>query len=167
MAENAAERFRTQTKTHTIVVDFPDNFPTIRGDEVRLRQVIDNLIGNAIKYSPKGGEVRITGAFDDDNVTVSVKDQGVGLPQDEQERIFERFYRVDDALSRKTQGTGLGLYLARAVIEAHHGKIWVNSVFGQGSTFTVSIPCYPPIATGLTRPGVDGKSGTAASGGKL
>jgi PAS domain S-box-containing protein len=140
VAARSVERFQTQSKIHTLTLDFPDPFPTIQGDEARLRQVIDNLVSNAIKYSPKGGEVRISGTYDDQSVTVAVKDQGVGLPQDEQERIFERFYRVDDALSRKTQGTGLGLYLARAVVEAHGGHISVESQPGKGSTFRFTLP---------------------------
>jgi signal transduction histidine kinase len=123
-----------------LVLDLPDNFPIIHGDETRLRQVIDNLVSNAIKYSPKGGEVRITGSFDDQNITIAVSDQGVGLPEDELDRIFERFYRVEGALSRKTQGTGLGLYLARAVIEAHGGQIVVESKPGKGSTFRFTLP---------------------------
>ncbi len=140
VAARAVERFKTQTKIHKLITSFPKNFPSIQGDETRLRQVIDNLISNAIKYSPKGGEVRISGTFDDQTVTVAVKDQGVGLPQDEQDRIFERFYRVDGALSRKTQGTGLGLYLARAVVEAHGGTIAVESQPGQGATFRFTLP---------------------------
>jgi signal transduction histidine kinase len=140
VAARAVERFQIQTTKHKLVLDFPEAFPSVQGDESRLRQVIDNLVSNAIKYSPKGGEVRISGAFDDKTVTVSVSDKGVGLPADEQERIFERFYRVDSALSRKTQGTGLGLYLARAVIEAHGGKISVQSQPGKGSTFSFTLP---------------------------
>lgn len=140
VAARSVERFQTQTTIHKLVTDFPPDFPIIQGDETRLRQVIDNLVSNAIKYSPDGGEVRISGTFDDQSVTVAVSDQGVGLPQDEQEHIFERFYRVDDALTRKTQGTGLGLYLARAVIDAHKGTISVDSQPGKGSTFRFTLP---------------------------
>lgn len=140
VAHRAADRFRTQTRLHKLIVEFPEGFPSVQGDETRLRQVIDNLISNAIKYSPKGGKIAIRGTFDDQTVTVSVSDQGVGLPLDEQARIFERFYRVDDTLSRKTQGTGLGLYLSRAVVEAHGGTIHVESEPGRGSTFTFTIP---------------------------
>jgi PAS domain S-box-containing protein len=147
VAERSAERFKTQTKTHTLALDFPDDFPIIHGDETRLRQVIDNLVSNAIKYSPKGGEVRITGTFDDQIVTIEVSDQGVGLPEDELDRIFERFYRVEGALSRKTQGTGLGLYLARAVVEAHGGQIFVESKPGKGSTFRFTLPRESTPAT--------------------
>ncbi len=84
--------------------------------------------------------MRISGTFDDHSVTVAVSDQGVGLAKDEQDRIFERFYRVDDALTRKTQGAGLGLYLARAVIEAHKGTISVDSQPGKGATFRFTLP---------------------------
>jgi PAS domain S-box-containing protein len=144
IAARSAERFQTQTSKHTLKVAFPANFPTIQGDETRLRQVVDNLISNAIKYSPAGGSIRISGSFDDDAVQVSVADKGVGLSKADAARVFERFYRVDDALSRKTQGTGLGLYLARAVIQAHGGTLSVQSELGKGSTFTFSIPREQP-----------------------
>lgn len=140
LATLTAERFRHQSAIHQIVVDFPPDFPIILGDETRLRQVLDNLVSNAIKYSPDGGMIRIRGSFNTHTVSVAVQDQGVGIPTDQQPRIFERFYRVDDALSRTTQGTGLGLYLARAVIEAHSGTINVESQMNQGSTFTFSLP---------------------------
>ena len=140
IAARAVERFRTQSSRHQLRIAFPPDFPIIQGDETRLRQVIDNLIGNAIKYSPNGGKIAVVGSFDDDAVQVAVSDQGIGLSSDEQERLFERFYRVDSTLSRKTQGTGLGLYLARAIIEAHGGTIRVESELGHGATFTFSIP---------------------------
>lgn len=140
LAHAVVERFRTQTDKHRFVVEFPRDFPAVPGDASRLRQVIDNLVSNAVKYSPRGGEVRISGTYTPGEVRIAVQDQGVGIPQEEWERIFDRFYRVDDALTRKTQGTGLGLYLARAVVEAHGGKIGVHSVPGQGSTFYFTIP---------------------------
>jgi PAS domain S-box-containing protein len=140
LARRAVERLQTQTTKHTLKLHFPANFPSIQGDEARLRQVLDNLIGNAIKYSPNGGKITISGKFDDNAVYVSVSDQGVGLAPADQERIFERFFRVDDTLSRKTQGAGLGLYLARAVVQAHGGTIRAQSEPGKGSTFTFSIP---------------------------
>ncbi len=136
----SVERFRTQTDKHKFVVEFPPDFPIVPGDSARLRQVIDNLISNAVKYSPNGGQILITGAFTPDEVRVSIQDEGVGIPQSEWSRIFERFYRIEDALSRKTQGTGLGLYLSRAVIEAHGGQIGVHSAPGKGSTFYFTLP---------------------------
>ncbi len=140
LAERVVEGFRTQTTKHQLVLGFPPDMPLVRGDEARLRQVLDNLIGNAIKYSPDGGQVKISGGYDPQVVTISVSDEGVGIPADEQEHVFERFYRVDDALSRQTQGTGLGLYLAQAVVKAHGGMISVESQPGKGSTFHFTLP---------------------------
>ncbi len=144
IAEATVARFWTQSDNHQFVVDFPADFPLVPGDGDRLRQVIDNLVGNAIKYSPDGGEIRIGGTYDQQEVQVTVQDRGIGLPQDEWDRIFERFYRVNDALTRSTKGTGLGLYLSRAVIEAHGGKISVHSTPGQGSTFYFILPRHQP-----------------------
>jgi signal transduction histidine kinase len=104
------------------------------------RQVIDNFLSNAIKYSPNGGDIEIGGHFTDNLVTVYIKDSGVGLPFEEQERVFERFYRVDGKLSRKTQGAGLGLFLSKAIIEAHGGTVGVDSKLGNGATFYFTLP---------------------------
>ncbi|GAB4553807.1 MAG: ATP-binding protein [Anaerolineae bacterium] len=136
----AIERFQTQTSLHRLVYDLPADLPLVRGDEMRLRQVFDNLISNAIKYSPNGGEIRITATYDEVGVTVSIHDQGVGIAPEDLPHIFDRFYRVDNALSRRTKGTGLGLYLAKAFIEAHGGAIRVESTLGKGSTFRVWLP---------------------------
>lgn len=140
IAQAVVQRFATQTDRHAFELDFEADFPTVPGDSARLRQVIDNLVNNAVKYSPNGGTIRIAGSYTDDEVRIAIQDEGVGLPQDEWDRIFERFYRIDDALSRKTQGTGLGLYLSRAVVEAHGGQIGVHSVPGQGATFYFRLP---------------------------
>ncbi|NWF68920.1 MAG: PAS domain S-box protein [Chloroflexi bacterium] len=140
IAKRAVERISTQTKIHSFTLRFPPRFPVTQGDEVRLRQVLDNLLSNAIKYSPEGGKIEIGGLVQDGMLKLYVKDHGVGMSDSEQERLFERFYRVDSALSRKTQGTGLGLYLAKAIVEAHGGKIAVESAPGKGSTFSFSIP---------------------------
>lgn len=140
LAARSVERFSTQTQQHQFALKFPPDFPPVQGDEARLRQVIDNLISNAIKYSPDGGLIEVGGSADGQKVSVYVRDQGVGLSETEQERIFDRFYRVDGALSRKTQGTGLGLFLAKAIIEAHGGTIRVESQPGRGSTFIFTLP---------------------------
>lgn len=140
LAERSVERFRKQTQQHQFRLTFPKDFPPIQGDEVQLRQVFDNLITNAIKYSPNGGTIEVGGEADANNITIFVRDQGAGISERDQERIFERFYRVDDKLSRRTKGTGLGLYLAKAIIEAHHGVIGVESKLGEGSTFFFTIP---------------------------
>jgi PAS domain S-box-containing protein len=140
LAERVIERFQTQSKQHRLRLDFPPDFPPIRGDEIRLRQVLENLVSNAIKYSPNGGDIWLRGQVLPDEILVQVQDQGIGIPPNQLELIFERFYRVDDGLSRVTQGTGLGLYLARAVIEAHRGRIWAESSGTLGTTFCFSLP---------------------------
>ncbi len=140
LARQSIERFQTQTNKHQLQAVFPPDFPIIRGDTKRLRQVIDNLVSNAIKYSPQGGEIVISGTYTDDDVQVSVRDQGIGLPPDQLQRVFERFYRVDNSLAQKAQGTGLGLYLADAVIKAHGGRIWAENNPDGGATFSFVLP---------------------------
>jgi PAS domain S-box-containing protein len=138
LAEHQAERFRTQTEKHTFVVEFPDKFPIILADENRITQVLSNLISNAIKYSP-GGEIRINGQIRSDQVIVTVSDQGTGIDPTDIPYIFDRFYRSDQAV-RKTKGAGLGLYLAKAIIEAHGGRMWVDPQPGSGARICFSLP---------------------------
>ena len=135
VAARAVERFQKRTTKHTLQLNFMPDFPTIEADEVRIRQVIDNLLSNALKYSPEGGVIEVGGAYDDASVTLYVRDEGIGMTPTEQEHLFERFYRVDNFLSRKTEGTGLGLYLSQAIVNAHGGQIAVDSKPGRGSTF--------------------------------
>jgi signal transduction histidine kinase len=139
LVQRIAERFRTQTRRHTIVVDFPPDFPVILADETRISQVISNLLSNAIKYSPEGGEIRITGQVRPEQVIVCVSDQGPGIAPDEIPHVFDRFYRSSRA-SRTTKGAGLGLYLAKAVVEAHRGRIWVDPKPGDGARVCFSLP---------------------------
>lgn len=144
LMRQASERFATQTDRHRFVLDFPPSFPIVIGDEGRLRQVIDNLISNAIKYSPNGGTIRLGGWAEEDQVTAYVADEGIGIPPEEQSRLFSRFYRIDSSLRRQTQGAGLGLFLCKSLIEAHGGKIWVNSEPGKGATFFFTLPLSGP-----------------------
>jgi signal transduction histidine kinase len=145
LSQDVARRCAALPGKHIFQVDFPPDFPTVFGDERRLTQVLNNLVGNAIKYSPDGGLIRISGAVYPEHVTVSVCDEGIGIPSREAHRIFQKFSRLDNALSRKTEGTGLGLYLSKAIIEAHRGRIWfqANSEVtpgASGTTFTFSLP---------------------------
>jgi len=140
LAARTVNEFRTQTELHTFELDFPPDFPAVQADQERLRQVLSNLLSNAIKYSPNKGRIIVSGRYDDEQVYVAVTDQGIGIPIGERERIFDRFYRVETALSRRTQGAGLGLYLVKSVIEAHGGQIWVEGNEGQGSTFVFTLP---------------------------
>lgn len=140
MAEKAVEKSRTQTDRHTFSLDFPPDFPPVKGDYERMREVFSNLISNAIKYSPEGGLIRVGGWVRQDEVGVFISDEGIGIPTTEQERIFERFVRVDNSLTRQMPGAGLGLFLVRAVVEAHGGRVWVDSRPGQGATFNFTLP---------------------------
>ena len=138
LARRIAERMQTQTSQHSIVCDFPSDFPVILADENRMSQVLTNLISNAIKYSP-GGQIKITGQIRPDSVIVCVTDEGPGIAQSDIPHVFDRFYRSSDA-ARNTKGAGLGLYLTRAIIEAHDGKIWVDSEVGKGARFCFQMP---------------------------
>jgi signal transduction histidine kinase len=114
--------------------------PPVAADESQLRQVLDNLLDNAIKYSPAGGDVQLSVEAADDVVRFAVADSGLGIPADEQSRIFEKFYRLDPDMTGGIGGTGLGLYIARELVRRVDGRIWVESNGGRGSTFYVEIP---------------------------
>jgi PAS domain S-box-containing protein len=140
LAERVVDHFRVETERHHFVLDFPEVFPDVAGDEERLRQVLNNLLSNAIKYSPNGGEIRIGGWYDPKIATVYVADQGIGISSEEQSQLFQRFYRVDSSLRRSTQGSGLGLYLCKSIVEAHGGRIWLWSEPGRGTTVFFTLP---------------------------
>lgn len=141
LIESVAERNQVRSSSHQIVTELPANFPLIRGDAEKLRQALGNLVDNAIKYSPSGGVITISGRAEHQSVVVSVSDEGIGIPVEERERVFDRFHRVDTSLSRSTQGAGLGLYICRVIVEAHGGALWVESPGpNRGSTFTIRLP---------------------------
>jgi len=137
-ADTAA--FAADKKQQTIQIDYPENLPAVRGDAGRLRDVLQNLLDNAVQYTPTNGHITASAAVSGDEVVFTVADNGIGIPQAEQERIFERFYRVDEGRSREVGGTGLGLSIARHIAEAHGGRVWVESAIGQGSRFHFSVP---------------------------
>jgi PAS domain S-box-containing protein len=138
IAERLAERFRTQTRKHTLIVDFPEKFPVILADEDRIEQVLSNLISNALKYAPQG-EICITGQVRPEQVIVCVSDEGPGIAPEDIPHVFDRFYRSTGAV-KLTKGAGLGLYLARAIIEAHGGRIWVDPKPNSGAQICFSLP---------------------------
>jgi two-component system phosphate regulon sensor histidine kinase PhoR len=107
-------------------------------DEGMIGRVINNLVHNAIKFTPEGGTITVTAEANDEDVTIRVDDSGPGIPKEDQRRVFERFYKADRARSRG--GTGLGLAIARHIVEGHGGQIWVESVPGQGATFCFTVP---------------------------
>lgn len=112
-------------------------------DQDKITQVLDNIISNALKYSPEGGQVTFTTSYKDEFLLISVKDEGMGIPRDKVEKIFERFYRVDKARTRQLGGTGLGLAIAREMVEAHGGRIWAESEEGKGTTIYFTLPYDP------------------------
>jgi signal transduction histidine kinase len=122
-----------------VVATVHGRLPVIRGDRARLRQVLGNLIENAVKYSPEGGEVRVSAAASNGAIRIAVKDGGPGVPDDQQKRIFEKFGRADVEGGSKP-GTGLGLFIARSIAEAHGGSLEVTSGGEPGATFTLSLP---------------------------
>jgi signal transduction histidine kinase len=121
-------------------LEAPDDLPPVAADSGQLRQVLSNLIDNAIKYSPEGGTVLVALRSDDHTVRFSIRDEGLGIPPSEQRRIFEKFYRLDPDMSRGIGGTGLGLYICRELVRRVDGRISVESDGGSGSTFHVDIP---------------------------
>ncbi len=128
-----------------LIRDYDDNLPLVLADPLRMGEVFDNLLGNAIKFSPDGGEIRV--AIRDDGgpmLTVSVSDQGIGIPKDQQEKIFQRFYQVDGSTTRRFGGTGLGLAIVKGIVESHGGKVWVESEPGKGSIFYFTVPKADP-----------------------
>jgi two-component system phosphate regulon sensor histidine kinase PhoR len=125
-----------------ISVHLPERMPDIAADRQRLAEILQNLLDNAIQYTPPGGQIMVSASADGDEVTISVSDTGIGIPQADQPRIFERFYRVDVARSREVGGTGLGLAIAKHLVEVHGGRIWVDSEVGQGSQFHFTVPIF-------------------------
>lgn len=134
--------FENQAKGKGVTLKFtlPPKLPVVRGDRDKLLQAYHNVLGNAIKYTPEGGEVTLSADWDDEGLDVSVRDTGVGISEADRQRIFERFYRTDDVRASGTQGTGLGLTLAKEIMLGHEGGIDVDSEPGKGSVFTMFIP---------------------------
>jgi len=139
-AHKVAKRFAELTEIHKVEADFPAEFPPVLADPGKIGEVLTNLVENAMKFSPRGGTISIKGESSENEVSVTVADEGIGIPLRDQKRIFDRFYKVEDNLARPTQGTGLGLYICKTIIEAHGGRIWVESELGKGSRFTFSLP---------------------------
>jgi len=125
----------------------PDDLPLVEADRDKVRQVLVNLVENAMKYSPDGGRVELGVEPQEENVLFHVRDEGLGIPSDEQSRVFEKFYRVDPHMTRGVGGTGLGLYICNELVGRMGGHIWLESKAGEGSTFLFELPAAPSIAT--------------------
>ncbi len=133
--------FESQVKKKNIkqFVDIALDLKPLRANPIRIRQMLDNLLGNAIKYTPQGGSVHIAIFMQGDQIVIKVHDTGMGIPPDEQGRVFEKFYRASNA-SKEVEGSGLGLAIVKSIVEGHQGRVWVESALGKGSTFVVLLP---------------------------
>lgn len=145
LVQKVAKKLRPTAREHPISISCAPDVPETMGDPRRLEQVLHNLIVNAIKYSPDGAPIQVRVERSGDDILVAVKDQGVGIAPEHLEHVFERFYRVDGALARETGGSGLGLPICRGLVEAHGGRIRVESKVGCGSTFYFTIPITPVV----------------------
>ena len=136
--QRVALRLQTQTRTHQIVTHIPDDLPVIVADEIRINQLLTNLVSNSIKYAPNGA-IEISAEVRGDNIIVCVSDEGPGIDPNDLPFVFERFYRSPDA-TKQTKGAGLGLYLAKAIVESHGGRIWIDPEKGKGACVCFSLP---------------------------
>lgn len=134
------ERLSELTKDHALEIRVPDNLPPIHADEIRVGEVITNLVANATAYSEEGSRIVLEAHSSGSEVIVSVQDEGVGIAADHIDKVFDRFYRLESGVSRRRGGTGLGLSISKSIIEEHGGEIWVESKLGQGSKFSFSLP---------------------------
>lgn len=144
---DAAGMFRPTSQVHQFEVECDESLPEVRADVDRIRQVTTNLVSNAVKFSPAGGRITLAARRDPahpDMALISVTDSGIGIPAEAIGKLFEKFYRVDNTATRKIGGTGLGLSIVRQIIDAHGGRIWVESQFGSGSTFLFTLPLFAP-----------------------
>lgn len=144
LARHVVRFQQVTTSTHRFLFEFPDAPLAVEADSDKVEQILTNLVSNAIKYSPKGGHVVVGGRAEGDARVLYVRDQGVGMGPEEVEQLFQRYQRIDRDAIKGIRGTGLGLYLVRALVEAHHGRVWVESKPGEGSTFSFSLPAAQP-----------------------
>jgi PAS domain S-box-containing protein len=140
LVEHTLASMDGQRGNHTFDFERPSEPISVHGDTYRLEQVLSNLLENALKYSPDGGTIRVRLSLSDDVAVLSVTDPGIGIPEDQQQQLFDRYFRARNASTRSYGGLGLGLYISRDIVERHGGRIWVESVPGRGSTFYVALP---------------------------
>jgi signal transduction histidine kinase len=140
LLKSVVDDIARRTQVHRFVVDFSKRFPILDADPDRIAQVLRNLLDNAVKYSPEGGLIVVRGELRAEEVVVSVADQGVGLTPEHLNRLFEKYFRARSGPARHVAGTGLGLRIARAIVEGHGGRIWAESQLGVGTTFYFTLP---------------------------
>ena len=140
----SAMRMEAQKHSHEFTLEFRTPIPDIVGDRGRIEQVLINMVSNAIKYTRDGGRVKMTAGAKDGQVWCTVRDNGIGIPQQDVGRVFDRFYRVDKARSRESGGTGLGLSIASEIVSRHGGTLEIESKEGRGTAITVRLPVEGP-----------------------
>jgi two-component system sensor histidine kinase KdpD len=140
LAQKVVEKVQSIADSHSFLLRFDSAFPSVPGDSRRLEQVLHNLLDNAIKYSPQGSRITISGETKNDHVQVSVVDEGQGIPKAELSKIFDAFYRISGSSRQKVRGAGLGLTICRAIVEAHGGSIWAENAPGSGSVLYFTLP---------------------------
>jgi CheY-like chemotaxis protein/two-component sensor histidine kinase len=149
LADDVVADFRAQSRHHHIIFHHTGSPVLVQGDRERLEQVLVNLLTNAIKYSPQGGQIQVTVAREENEARVSVQDPGIGIPLAEQPRLFERFFRAANATTRNFGGLGIGLFVSREIIQRHGGRFEVESEEGRGSTFMFYLPLSPRSLEGV------------------
>lgn len=140
LARSVVDEIGLRAHKHRLLLDFPDDFPIVDADPQRIAQVLRNLVDNAVKYSPGGGLVVVRGEVRENEVVISVADQGVGIAPEDLNRLFEKFFRVKSGLARHVVGSGLGLPIAHTIVESHGGRIWAESKVGMGTTLYFTLP---------------------------
>ncbi|MBN1887955.1 MAG: hypothetical protein JW850_08180 [Thermoflexales bacterium] len=140
LVQAEVETVSHSTTIHRFVLDFPPGFPLVDADPLRIGQVLHNLLDNAVKYSPQGGLVVVRGVVQDEQVVVSVSDQGVGIAPQDLSQLFDHFFRVKTPTGHHVAGSGLGLPISQSIVESHSGRIWAESQVGQGTTLYFSLP---------------------------
>ena len=144
LAKSVTDDIARRTKIHRFLLDFPEHFPILDADPDRIVQVLRNLLDNAVKYSPEGGLIVVRGEVREDEVVVSVADQGVGLTPEHLNQLFEKYFRAKSLLGRHVVGSGLGLPISRTIVESHGGRIWAESQVGEGTTLFFALPLEGP-----------------------
>ncbi len=137
---NIREQLKYLIRNHNFQTNIPPDIPLIYADEVRIGEVITNLVSNAVSYSEKGTSIKLEAFNNENTVTITVTDEGIGIPAYHLDKVFDRFYRLESGVARRRGGTGLGLSICKGIVEAHGGKIWVESTVGKGSKFSFSLP---------------------------
>jgi two-component system OmpR family sensor kinase len=139
---------KVNSEKHKLVIEIADGLPEVMLDKEKLKEVMINLISNAIKYSPQGGDVNLRMKMDESNLRIEVQDHGIGIAKEHQSKLFEAFYRVDSSHTAAIPGTGLGLTIVKAITEHHGGRCWFESDVGKGTTFFLLIPARKEIRRG-------------------